>query len=395
MQRILTVLTVVAFALTGACSKKDKDEGKTKPKPAVPSQTTDSTANIPAFANPNSIELFAQVRKGFKKPMEDFSGTFQMKSALIGWYGAKKKDQKLFLVLNNYVDTCDQFKPMRTNAPRPKNQVSVRVSLETLDAKHKAGGEPLDGVTIKVHNGVIYAKSFNRLLMLSGGAKANGLRFDSGTIKEGATVTGSVYAHEKKLRIGNKDYKPAWFKGSFKATVCKRYVKQMPKQKPLPPALGKCPDKTKLTALQSSIDISKEGPFELDTFKYARAVWKDDGATLRVFVTNHDWSAKQLGRLTLPIKDKGQAIITLSLYQKDEVVTIGNYDKRGYKEPMSSSVGLGVLKRNIGLSFKQVKARIIDMRNGKVCGDFDFKGKKSHIAGSFVADLPPLPKRDE
>jgi len=87
------------------------------------------------------------------------------------------------------------------------------------------------------------------------------------------------------------------------------------------------------------LDISKEGPFKLDTFKYARALWKDD-ATLRVYVTNHDWSAKQLGRLTLPIKDKGQAIATLSLYQKDEVVTIGNYDKRGCKEPMSSSVGL-------------------------------------------------------
>ena|GEM_PF-4820006 len=54
-----------------------------------------------------------------------------------------------------------------------------------------------------------------------------------------------------------------------------------------------------------------------------------------------------------------------------------------------------MLERNIGLSFNQARARIIDVRNGKVCGDFDFKGNKSHIAGSFVADLPPLPKNDE
>ncbi len=231
---------------------------------------------------------------------------------------------------------------------------------------------------------MFYAKRFNRMLMLHS-AKASGLRFDSGTMKVGTTVTGSFYLHEKDNPTVK--YKGAMFKGSFKAIVCKKFVKKKPKKEPLPPALGQCPAKTTLTSLTSSIDISPQGPFDLKSFTVAKAVWKDDGARLVVFVSNHDWTvaAMQAGRS--PIAEKGKAYVELSFYNKDKWVTIGEY-KRGYKKPFSTLMEIRVLKRSINPGVREAKVKIIDMRGGKVCGEFAYTGRKTRVAGTFVADLP-------
>ena len=184
---------------------------------------------------------------------------------------------------------------------------------------------------------------------------------------------------------------PGWFAASPWAGVyydCRKPVKKMPKKMPLPAALGTCPDRTTLTAFKSGIDISKQGPFDIKTFSFAKAEWKNDHALLHVFIANHDWTAKQMGSLRSPIKDNGKAFVRISFYQKDVWVTIGEYKRGGYKKPFTTSAGIGVNKRDIGNSFKEVSARIIDMRNGKVCGEFEFKGNNNHLAGTFIADLP-------
>ncbi len=385
MRCTLPLLAAFVLCFASACSKKDDDAGGSSGKSTSTKNAPDaakSGGGAPAYANPNTIELFAQVRAGFKKPMEDFAGTVKMESAFVGWYG-----DKLFLVLSKGKDTCDMFKPIRQNPPRFADQVKVSIALATLSKEQKTGAAPLKGTNTKVKDAVILAKGFNRMLSAAFGSKTNALRFDSGTIKVGETVTGSVYVHEKKTNL-NAKYKPAFFKGSFKATVCEKFVKKLPKKQPLPPALGKCPDKTSLTALKSSIDISKEGPFDLATFTHAKAMWKNDHATLKVFIANHPWTAKQMGSLMSPIKQAGKAFVEVRFYQKDVWATIGEYKRGGYKQPFTTSASIGVLKRGIGISFKEASAKIIDMRNGKVCGTFDFKGTKNALAGTFVADLP-------
>jgi len=232
--RAIVCAAAIAVAVPACSDKSDKaDTSKADPgdKPTARGGRTDATASkssgaedagaktsdpkltasIPVFAKPNSVQLFAQIDTGYNKPPKAFAATVQMKSAYVGWYG-----DKLFLVLAKRADSCDMFKPVRKGGPRFNNRVKVSLALAGLGPEQQAGAKPVEGV-INVDDSVILANGFNRMVFR---VQHNGLRFDSGRIKAGETVAGSFYVHQKD--DADRNYKGAWMKGSFKATVCRK-----------------------------------------------------------------------------------------------------------------------------------------------------------------------------
>ena len=176
MRHFILMFIVFGLSVTPACGGDAPKGGEEKgDKPSDNKSNTSSPADkggdAPAFKDPNKVTLSAQVRKGFKKPMEDFKGTFDMQSAYIGWMQGK-----LYLRLARGKDTCDMFKTSRRLPAHLKDQLQVTIPLVRLTEAQKKGTAPLKGA-MKPRNAVIYAKGFNRMLMLHA-AKASGLRFD-------------------------------------------------------------------------------------------------------------------------------------------------------------------------------------------------------------------------
>jgi hypothetical protein len=216
------------------------------------------------------------------------------------------------------------------------------------------------------------------------GQKRRELTFESGKIEPGATVIGSVHLDDRDQ--ARKEY--SVIKGRFKAVVCaKKEAKKAPVREPLPPALGECPAGTKVEKLVSSIDISADGPFDLGTFTMAKSKWGDDGSKLEIFVANQDYEPDEMGGMVSPIEKKGDAFLALTLYNGDKWVTIGEYRYGGFKEPMSALMDIRVLSRSVTPGWSEGTVRVIDMRGGKICGEFELKGKESVAKGTFVAVL--------
>ncbi len=172
--------------------------------------------------------------------------------------------------------------------------------------------------------------------------------------------------------------------------------KKAPAPAPKQPALsGKCPAATTIAALDSSTDISASGPFDLATFTIAKAQLSGDGTKLQVFIANKDWSIDRLSSMPSPVENAGEAYVTVTFKAKDAAAMIGAYSPKNHDAPPDREVSTSlVVKGNaLGVSLGDSKAEVIDMTGARVCGSFDlfgeseFEGKKTHLAGTFVADL--------
>ncbi len=159
---------------------------------------------------------------------------------------------------------------------------------------------------------------------------------------------------------------------------------------PLAP-LGPCPAGTTITELTSSIDISDSGPFDWSKFTIAKALSKDDGKQLRIFISDQDYPIKKMDGLMTPVAAKGDAVLAISLYNGDQPVTIGEYSPGKYKHPHTALAEVQIHRGDkgafVGLGITGGVVRVLDMPDGKVCGEFEVKSAKSLAKGTFVAPV--------
>lgn len=180
--------------------------------------------------------------------------------------------------------------------------------------------------------------------------------------------------------------------------------KGKPAQEPVKPtpatggstaAAAPCPASTMITALDSSTDISAAGPFDLATFTFAKAKLSSDGTTVQIFISNKDWSLDRLTSLPSPVENNGEAYVTLTFKAKDASALVGAYSPKNREAPPDREVSTSLIVKGnaLGVSLGDSKAELVDKTAGRVCGTFDlqgeheFEGKKTHLAGAFVADL--------
>lgn len=171
-------------------------------------------------------------------------------------------------------------------------------------------------------------------------------------------------------------------------------VVAVPKPPVAPPATGNCAAGTTLTALDSAKDISKAGPFDLLSFTFAKAQWDADRSTLKVYVSNKDWSLERLNSLPSPVASNGEAYVVVA-FSQDDKPALGSYPENPHDRTAKRyvSTSLIVNGESLGISLGASTAEIVELANGKVCGKFDLNGDISpnpgttHIAGTFVAEL--------
>jgi hypothetical protein len=160
---------------------------------------------------------------------------------------------------------------------------------------------------------------------------------------------------------------------------------------PAPAPLGPCPAATTIAEVTSSIDITDSGPFDWSKFTIAKALSKDDGKQLRIFISDQDYPIKKMDGLMTPVAAKGDAVLAISLYNGDQPVTIGEYSPGKYKEPHTALAELQVHRGDrgafVGLGITGGVVRVLDMPDGKVCGEFEVKSEKSLAKGTFVAPI--------
>jgi hypothetical protein len=153
--------------------------------------------------------------------------------------------------------------------------------------------------------------------------------------------------------------------------------------------LGPCPATTAIVELESAIDISDGGPYAWEQFTIAKAVRKDDGKQLQVFISNRDYPTSRMDGLSTAVSAKGEAVFTLSLYNGEDEVGIGEYRPGGFKKPFTVLAEVQVSKGDkgtfVGLGIDDGVVRVLDMPDGKICGEFEVKSARSLAKGTFVA----------
>ena len=153
--------------------------------------------------------------------------------------------------------------------------------------------------------------------------------------------------------------------------------------------LGPCPEATAIVELESAIDIAEGGPYAWDKFTIAKALRKDDGKQLQVFISNRDYPTVRMDGLSTAVSKKGEAVLTLSLYNGEDQVTIGEYSPGGFKKPFTVLAEVQISKGDkgifVGLGIDEGVVRVVDMPDGKICGEFEVKSARSLAKGTFVA----------
>ncbi len=153
--------------------------------------------------------------------------------------------------------------------------------------------------------------------------------------------------------------------------------------------LGPCPEATAIVELKSAIDISDGGPYAWDQFTIAKALGRDDGKQLQIFISNRDYPTKRMAGLTTAVGGKGEAVFTLSLYNGEDKVSIGEYRPGGFKKPFTVLAEVQISKGEkgtfVGLGIDDGVVRVLDMADGKICGEFEVKSARSLAKGTFVA----------
>lgn len=198
-------------------------------------------------------------------------------------------------------------------------------------------------------------------------------------------------AADKATAVEKDDSKATAAKTPEPTEPAKTATPPEPEPKPEPEPLGECPTATAISELRTSIDISESGPYDWKSFTIAKAKRSDDGKKIQIFISNQDYPLKKMGGLMTPVKEKGDAILVFNLYGGDKNATIGEFQPGKYKDPNTVlsevQISKGEKGAMVGLGIREGVVRIIDLPDGKICGDFEVnsKNKKSFASGSFIA----------
>ncbi len=163
-------------------------------------------------------------------------------------------------------------------------------------------------------------------------------------------------------------------------------------------SLGACPSETEITAVENSLsDFATAGPFDWSAFTNAKASYDTISKNnLKVYIANKDFPIGTLrSAVVSPVKDeaKGTGVLSLTFYGGDKKAGPAEYDptkKYGemglvsgeFRVPNESGTG-----SDLSFYFTQGTAKIMEVKDGKVCGTLDLSGDKQKLAGTFVATL--------
>ena len=148
-----------------------------------------------------------------------------------------------------------------------------------------------------------------------------------------------------------------------------------------------CPRATGIEKLTSAIDISAQGPFDLKSFTVAKSLWGEDGFRLEIFIANQDYAPARMAGLASPVKENGHGFVALTLHNGGDAIAAGEYRYGRHKQTFSSLVEIGVKGRMVSPGFSEGVVRVLEIEDGRVCGDFAFRGRESVLEGAFVAPL--------
>jgi hypothetical protein len=164
-------------------------------------------------------------------------------------------------------------------------------------------------------------------------------------------------------------------------------------------AADKCPTLSTISAITSTdAEFKAAGPLALATIKSAKAMVKEGGSRLSVYLSNGVFTAAQMDNdMVLPIKKKGEAVVILKFMNGPTKIAAGAYKPTsGWGNPLFVSADVMVLGTKpagtvitfvAGGSSDKGTATIVEMTATQVCGTFDITGGLGRVAGSFVATI--------
>jgi len=164
-------------------------------------------------------------------------------------------------------------------------------------------------------------------------------------------------------------------------------------------ATGKCPAQSTVSAITSTDpEFKAAGPLALATIRSAKALAKEGGNRLTVFLSNGVFTAAQMDNdMVLPIKKRGEAVVVLKFMNGSNKIAVGDYKPTaGWGKPffvwadvmvLGSKPAGAVITFVAGGSGDKGTATIVEMTDKQVCGTFDITGGLGRVAGSFVADI--------
>lgn len=158
-----------------------------------------------------------------------------------------------------------------------------------------------------------------------------------------------------------------------------------------------CPRDNLISSMeQTTIESFKAvSPLDFSKIKSSGAYLSKDGKKLSVCLSNGDFTIKEMSNDWVSyIKNKEDFILVVKFTNGDAQVVEGEYSaSAGYKKPfwVYSEVRIfhGEKGATVSLGVNEGKARIISMKDGKICGDFDLKAKNntSRAKGEFNTDI--------
>lgn len=160
-----------------------------------------------------------------------------------------------------------------------------------------------------------------------------------------------------------------------------------------------CPKDNVIKKMTSGMQAVKDAqPLKFSTVKSAGAEVSKNGKKLKVSLSNGDFTAAQMANsFVVPLKNKGEFILTLNFSNGADPVKAGKYDPAaGYGKPFWVTAEIKVLKGPKGtiamLSVAEGSAEIIQMTDKTICGTFHLKTKAgaktaSEVAGTFNCEL--------
>jgi len=160
-----------------------------------------------------------------------------------------------------------------------------------------------------------------------------------------------------------------------------------------------CPENSAITEMiSSSSTVKAMEPFDFAMIKSGGALLKENGTKLGVYLSNGDFTIKQMSSSFLvPVKEKGIFITAINFTNARKAIETGTYSAAaGYGKPFWVTAEIKVAREEKGaivsLGVREGTATIIKITETSICGTFDLKLKKKDaitnaISGQFNVPL--------
>ncbi|MBM3293532.1 MAG: hypothetical protein FJY82_03310 [Candidatus Aminicenantes bacterium] len=157
-----------------------------------------------------------------------------------------------------------------------------------------------------------------------------------------------------------------------------------------------CPKQNVIQSVVSDMPSFKEvSPLDFGTIRSAKAWLSRGGKKLNVLLSNGDFSAEAMANdYVLPLKTKSEFILVVTFLNGDKPIVEGDYSPAaGYGKPFWAFAEIRVLVgpkgTNVSFGVIEGSARLLSMKNGRVCGTFNLakKNAKNEITASVVGEF--------